>query len=304
MARVSPIVALHPDMGAVRELVGSYQRCWMDFKDRHWRQPKEPANPHGSLHVPHASLYGLLRSCLTRVAASVILCSPFKMKRQVEMRLFLRRSLNVLAIDSKNMLRFQETLDSSSSKSMHWCLGVLRRMPSKDENSKNITVSEMANSSETNSANTFTSYKKASCASSALNKLQVQMTKIPKESADQKDLVWYYHGSCMPKTLLWSKTTLLGGSTWLSKCVRALHFPLLGFETYCSNSLSMSSLHTANRTVNKILEFQLCERGCSLSEAFEGTRQPSFHKPTGMVELRWFSNGPRVDGFNMKLQHR
>ena len=89
----------------------------------------------------------------------------------------------------------------------------------------------------------------------------------------------------------------------MSKCVRALHFPLLGFETYCSNSLSMSSLHTANRTVNKVLEFQLCERGCSLSEAFEGTRKLSFHKPTGMVELRWFSNGPRVDGFNAKLQH-
>ena len=64
----------------------------------------------------------------------------------------------------------------------------------------------------------------------------------------------------------------------------------------------MSSLHTANRTVNKTLEFQLCERGCSLSEAFEGTRPPSFHKPTGMVELRWFSNGPRVDGSNTKLQ--
>ena len=88
----------------------------------------------------------------------------------------------------------------------------------------------------------------------------------------------------------------------MSKCVRALHFALLGFETYCSNSLSMSSLHTANRTVNKTLEFQLCERGCSLSDAFEGTRQPSFHKPIGMVELRWFSNGPRVDGFNTKLQ--
>ena len=113
---------------------------------------------------------------------------------------------------------------------MQWRLGVLRRMPSKDENSKSITVSEMANSSETNSANTFTSYKKASCASSALNKLQVQMTKIPKESADQKDLVWYYHGFCMPKTLLCSKAILFGGSTWLSKCVRALHFPLLGFE--------------------------------------------------------------------------
>ena len=81
MARVSPIVALHPDMGdmgdmgAVSELGGSYQRCWREFQDRHWRQPKEPANPHASLHVPHASLYGFLRSCLTRVAASVILCA-------------------------------------------------------------------------------------------------------------------------------------------------------------------------------------------------------------------------------------
>ena len=56
------------------------------------------------------------------------------------------------------------------------------------------------------------------------------MTKIPKESADQKDIVWYYHGSCMPKTLRGSKAILLGGSTWLRKCVRALHFPLLGFE--------------------------------------------------------------------------
>ena len=63
------------------------------------------------------------------------------------------------------------------------------------------------------------------------NKIEMQMTKIPKESADQKDMVWYYHGSCMPKTLLWSKAILFGGSTWLSKCVRALHFPLLGFET-------------------------------------------------------------------------
>ena len=63
-----------------------------------------------------------------------------------------------------------------------------------------------------------------------LNKLQVQMTKIPKKSPDQKDIVWYYHGSCMPKTLLWSKAILFGGSTWLSECVRALHFPLLGFE--------------------------------------------------------------------------
>ena len=32
-----------------------------------------PANPHGSLHVPPASLHDLLRSCLMRVAASVIL---------------------------------------------------------------------------------------------------------------------------------------------------------------------------------------------------------------------------------------
>ena len=63
------------------------------------------------------------------------------------------------------------------------------------------------------------------------NKIEMQMTKIPKESADQKDIIWYYHGSCMPKTLLWSKAILFGGSTWLSKCVRALHFPLLGFET-------------------------------------------------------------------------
>jgi len=60
---------------------------------------------------------------------------------------------------------------------------------------RNVTVSEMAKSSETNSANTFTVYKKAycTCASAAttlsLNKLQVQMTKIPKESADQKDIV-------------------------------------------------------------------------------------------------------------------
>ena len=78
------------------------------------------------------------------------------------------------------------------------------------------------------------SYAYCTCASAAttlsLNKLQVQMTKIPQESADQKDSVWYYHGSCMPKTLLWSKAILFGGSTWLSKCVRALHFPLLGFE--------------------------------------------------------------------------
>ena len=37
-------------------------------------------------------------------------------------------------------------------------------------------------------------------------------------------------GFCMPKTLLWSKAILFGWSTWLSKCVRALHFPLLGFE--------------------------------------------------------------------------
>ena len=102
---------------------------------------------------------------------------------------------------------------------------------------KDITVSEMANSSETNSANTFTVHKKAycTCASAATtlsrNKLQVQMTKIPEESADQKDIVWYYHGFCMPKTLLWSKAILFGWSTWLSKCVRALHFPLLGFET-------------------------------------------------------------------------
>ena len=63
------------------------------------------------------------------------------------------------------------------------------------------------------------------------NKIEMQMTKIPKESADQKDSVWYYQGSCMPKTLRGSKAILLGGSTWLSKCVRALHFPLLGFET-------------------------------------------------------------------------
>ena len=86
----------------------------------------------------------------------------------------------------------------------------------------------------TNSANTFTVKAYCTCASAAttlsLNKLQVQMTKIPKESADQKDSVWYYHGSCMPKTLLWSKAILFGGSTWLRKCVRALHFPLLGFE--------------------------------------------------------------------------
>ena len=96
---------------------------------------------------------------------------------------------------------------------------------------KDITLSEMA----TNSANTFTVKAYCTCASAAttlsLNKLQVQMTKIPEESADQKDSVWYYHGSCMPKTLLWSKAILFGGSTWLSKCVRALHFPLLGFET-------------------------------------------------------------------------
>ena len=57
------------------------------------------------------------------------------------------------------------------------------------------------------------------------SKIEIQMTKIPKESAAQKDSVWYYQGSCMPKTLRGSKAILLGGSTWLSKCVRALHFP-------------------------------------------------------------------------------
>ena len=37
-------------------------------------------------------------------------------------------------------------------------------------------------------------------------------------------------GPACPR-LRWSKAILLGGSTWLSECVRALHFPLLGFET-------------------------------------------------------------------------
>ena len=39
------------------------------------RQLKERANHHGSLHVPHAFLHGLLRSCSTRAAASVICCA-------------------------------------------------------------------------------------------------------------------------------------------------------------------------------------------------------------------------------------
>ena len=110
-------------------------------------------------------------------------------------------------------------------------LGVLCRMPSKDENKKISHYQRWLPIQPIHSP----SKAYCTCASAAttlsLNKLQVQMTKIPKESADQKDSVWYYHGSCMPKTLLWSKAIRFGGSTWLSKCVRALHFPLLGFET-------------------------------------------------------------------------
>ena len=37
-------------------------------------------------------------------------------------------------------------------------------------------------------------------------------------------------GPACPR-LWWSKATLLGGSTWLSKCVRALHFPLQQHES-------------------------------------------------------------------------
>ena len=105
-----------------------------------------------------------------------------------------------------------------SSKSMHWFLGVLCRMLSKNK-AKNMIVSEMASSSYTNSANSFITEPfaghthvvlKASAATTplSLSKLQV-LTKIPRESVDQKEIVWYYHRSCMPKTLQWSKAIQL-----------------------------------------------------------------------------------------------
>ena len=66
-------------------------------------------------------------------------------------------------------------------------------------------------------------------------------TKIPRESADQKDIVWYYHGSCMPKTAMvqsyssWREhmiermcscfafpTAWFWNRSWKRKCVKLL----------------------------------------------------------------------------------
>ena len=73
------------------------------------------------------------------------------------------------------------------------------------------------------------------------SKIEMQMTKIPKESADQKDIVWYYHGSCMPKTAMvqsyssWREhmiermcscfafpTAWFWNRSWKRKCVKLL----------------------------------------------------------------------------------
>ena len=134
---------------------------------------------------------------------------------------------------------------STSSKSMHCFLGVLCRMLSEDK-AKHMIVSEMASSSYTNSANSLIyngaiclSYScctwKASAATTplSLSTLQV-LTKIPRESVDQKDIVWYYHRSCIPKTLQWSKAIQV--FFWREHmikqmCGSVLHFPMLGFET-------------------------------------------------------------------------
>ena len=70
---------------------------------------------------------------------------------------------------------------------------------------------------------------------------RLHMTKIPKESADQKGIVWYYHGSCMPKTAMvqdyssWKEqmieqmcscfafpTAWFWNRSWKRKCVKLL----------------------------------------------------------------------------------
>ena len=70
---------------------------------------------------------------------------------------------------------------------------------------------------------------KASAATTplSLSKLQV-LTKIPRESVDQKEIVWYYHRSCMPKTLQWSKAIelfFLGGTHDWANVWKCFAFP-------------------------------------------------------------------------------
>ena len=164
-----------------------------------------------------------------------IFVAPFKMKCQIEMRPFLRhRGLGVFGEclgywfqeHVANKSRF-----SLSSENMQWHLGVLWSHAIQGWKQKISHYQRWLPIQPIHSPWRHIVLVRQLPLPLSLNKLQVQMTKIPKESADQKDSVWYYQGSCMPKTLLWSKAILFGGSTWLSKCVRALHFPLLGFET-------------------------------------------------------------------------
>ena len=118
---------------------------------------------------------------------------------------------------------------------------------------------------------------------------RLHMTKIPKESADLKDIVWYSHGSCMPKTLLWCKAILFGGSTWLSKCVRALHFPLLGFETcQCLRCILQIELSTRFSSSSFAKGAAVCQKLLKVRDNRRFTSQ-----------LEWWNSGgsPMVQGW-------
>ena len=132
---------------------------------------------------------------------------------------------------------------STSGKSMHWFLGVLCRMLSEDK-AKHMIVSEMASSSYTNSANSFITEPFVGHAHVVLGKRQLPLRRFPSARFKSwprflgnlwiKEIVWYYHRSCMPKTLQWSKAIQV--FFWREHmikrmCGSALHFPMLGFES-------------------------------------------------------------------------
>ena len=149
----------------------------------------------------------------------------------------------VLSHGSDSLLRTAEgSCFSSSSENMHWFLGVLCRMPSKDEQ-KSLRVSERWLTVH-EPIQPMHLHKQPFAAHTHVVLVRQLPLHFPSTSFKSRwprflGNVWikmvsfdiliarYSHRSCMPKTLQWSKANLFGGNTWLSECVRGLHFPML-----------------------------------------------------------------------------
>ena len=164
-----------------------------------------------------------------------IFVAPFKMKCQIEMRPFLRhRGLGVFGEclgywfqeHVANKSRF-----SLSSENMQWHLGVLCRMPSKDENKRYHTIRDGYQFSQYIHREGILYLCRQLPLRFPSTSFKSRWPRFLKNLRIKKIAFDIIMGPACPRHCYGPRLFFLEGSTWLSKCVRALHFPLLGFET-------------------------------------------------------------------------